>query len=169
MANHRKSKLKLPPCKVEFTQKTISPNFRNGNNVNDTAENFIKQPIVFPDCRVIWSPCGVYFCLDNRRLYIYKFAHCGRFLDLMPAVLVNRDKLSDKEKKRLRESENRFKINESTCNTPITINDSRIETKEHTRCNCSRKKKEFSKQTTQTQKSKKNNKPDLNRGPRDFY
>jgi len=155
---------------VVFTQETISPNFRKGNSVNDTAENFIKQPIVFSeDCRVIWSPCGVYFCLDNRRLYIYKVAHSLGLLELMPAILVNPNRLSDMEKKRYKESENRFKKNALTFNTPIKFNDSRIETKGHTRCSCSRKKSVFTEQTAQTQKSQKNNKPKLNRGPRDFY
>jgi len=94
--------VELPPCAVRFAQNKISDCFSNGYKVNQEVIHFQQaSKIRFPLPRIIRLR-GAYYCLDNRRLYVYKALHAENCFSLMRAVKVRWNDLTPKEKKRCR-------------------------------------------------------------------
>lgn len=67
----------IDPAKIFFSQDSIARLFRNHQSVNEAALKLISgelRPDEFPNIQVVRRSNGLYYALDNRRLYAFRVA-----------------------------------------------------------------------------------------------
>jgi len=148
----RSKMIRLQPCKIQFTQPSISKTFNGKHgNVKQVAQDIINGNLIkFLPPRVVIGPKGDYYCLDNRRLCVCKICHSAGKLDQMDVEIVQESSLNEKERERYKESLKR----RSTWSIRFRNDDE--DTMEHSVCNCPNPKP-----SNKRRKSKKSNKPQL--------
>ena len=88
------SEIKLSPAKIRFMQDSISYKFRCGGYVNDAIEKIAKKEMrvdTLPMIQVLKKD-GLYYSLDNRRLYVFRVLHYRGLLDRLKVKLVPTDR-----------------------------------------------------------------------------
>ena len=91
------SVIELSPAEIRFMQDSISYRFRCGRYVNDAIEKIAKKEMrvdTLPMIQVLKKD-GLYYSLDNRRLYVFRVLHYRGLLDSLKVELVPTYKFQD--------------------------------------------------------------------------
>lgn len=84
----------LPPSTIRFAQKSIGCNFRDGRSLGETACQLARADIEKRDVemiRIVKHDDGLYYCMDNRRLAVFRLLEFVGKTRIVKARVVQKD------------------------------------------------------------------------------